>query len=265
MISRNSLTIPFYLPRICRLFKNWPLYMFNYLSRRIKPASYYLRNGIQLVDATGTLAGTIAVVFIRREYGALASYKTIVDIGANMGCFTIYAAQMCPEARICSYEPEENNFRVLSQNITVNSLQSRVTAHRYAIAGSSGQRSITIDASPLHTLLTTPEGGGLRQTVSCTTIREILAEQRFEVIDFMKMNCEGAEYEILENCSPADFARITNLRIEYHNFDKERRNGNSLVRLLRENGYSIERFTTYREHDGIFTESGFIWATRNRV
>ena len=78
------------------------------------PAEYRMRNGIRLMDATGTLAGTIAVVFVRREYGRLRNLRTIVDIGANMGSFSVYAANSCPEADIYCYEPVPGNFEVLS-------------------------------------------------------------------------------------------------------------------------------------------------------
>jgi FkbM family methyltransferase len=262
MLLKNALLLPFYLPRILGLFSNWPEYLTNYLLRKRRPTTYTLRNGFRLIDGTGTLAGTIAVVFVRHEYGPLdPDYRTIVDIGANMGCFTVFAAKECPKARILSFEPEQNNFRYLNQNIQTNALESRITSFQCAVAGEGGAREIVIDASPLHTLLTTA-GVGKMQKVQCTTIRDIMGENGLETIDFMKINCEGAEYEILGNCSQEDLSRIRRLHLEYHNFDTAQRNGKALAALLKTKGFAVERFTTYINHRGIFSASGFIWAAR---
>ena len=58
-----------------------------------------------LRDKEGTLSGTIAVVFIRKQYGSIEGKSTIVEIGANVGTFAIYAASANPSVRLYSYEP----------------------------------------------------------------------------------------------------------------------------------------------------------------
>lgn len=254
IISQHYITFPFYIPRICSIFKDWPAYLYNYVLRRKKPREYFLRNGFRLIDSTGTLAGTIAVVFVRQEYGTLQGFQTIIDIGANMGSFAVYAAQSCPKARIYCYEPEQRNFSFLSQNIGINSLDQRVTAFQYAVASNSGQRELCIGESPINSLVIGADNA-MRQSVNCTTLKDIIADQKLDRIDLLKMNCEGAEYEILENCSPTVFERISNIRLEYHQIDSSTKNGDALARFLERQGYIIERFTQYR---GI---SGFIWAS----
>ena len=98
LISKNYFTFPFYVPRVCRLCSNWPEYLRNYLLRKKTPADYRLRNGVRLIDGTGTLTGAMAVVFVRREYGPMKGFRTIVEIGAHVGSFAVYAAQSCPNA-----------------------------------------------------------------------------------------------------------------------------------------------------------------------
>ena len=256
MISQHSLTFPFYLPRIFFSLSNWPLYISNYVLRRKQPAVYKFRSGKRLIDGTGTLAGTIAVVFIRREYGVLDNFNTIVDIGANMGSFSVYAALSCPNARIYSFEPEQKNFTLLNQNVSINSLEGQIQTFQYAVASHAGQRDMLLDESPLNTLVI-DEGSKARQSVECTTLRKICDSHGIETIDLLKLNCEGAEYEILEGCTSEDFRRLSNIRLEYHNLDSSKRNGDSLNKFLSTQGYRIERFTRHKK------ESGFIWATRN--
>lgn len=259
-IARNLVTFPFYLPRIYQLFSNWPEYVANYALRRHKSAQYRLRDGYRLIDGTGTLAGTIAVVFVRREYGTLRELNTIVDIGANMGSFAVYAARACPNARIFCYEPHPQNFKFLNQNIAVNSLTQRVSAFQCAVASTSGERTFGLGQSPTHSLVGAETG--VSETVRCTTLADIFSSQHLDTIDFLKINCEGAEYEILEGCTPEDFKRIANIRLEYHDLDGAGKNGRSISRFLETQGYRIQRFTRYVETSGLFKESGFIWASR---
>jgi len=253
MISQNYFTFPYYFPSIIRQISNWPLYLFNYLMRRNRPAEYRLRTGFRLIDGRGTLAGTMAVVFIRREYGRMKDYRTIIDIGANMGAFAVYAGMNCPNATIYCFEPEERNFKILQKNIAINALEKRIHLFQCAVASSSGNRDMAVGESPLNSLVTTTDRKTI-QSVRCTTLREFLKEQKLETLDLLKMNCEGAEYEILENCTRSDFEKMPRIRLEYHNIDGMKRNGKWLANYLKDEGYQIEHFTRYRN------ESGFIWA-----
>jgi FkbM family methyltransferase len=255
LISQNYFTFPFYLPRVYRQWKNWPQLLRNYLLRRNIAAEYLTRDGIRLVDGQGTLAGTIAVVFIRREYGTVHDFRTIVDIGANVGSFAVYAAQSNPSARVYCYEPERENFGSLTRNIGINDFEDRISAFRCAVGSECGDRELAVTESLSNSFHMAPAGANT-QTVPCTTLRRILDHHEFDTLDLLKLNCEGAEYEILEECPRSDLDRISNIRLEYHNLDTAHKNGRSLCRYLRDRGYRIDRFTRY------LNTSGFIWAAR---
>jgi FkbM family methyltransferase len=256
MLTKNHLTLPFYVPRIFRLWKNWPEYLFNYICRHKTPAEYRMRDGLRLIDKTGGMEGTLAVVFVRREYGEVDRFRTIVDIGANIGTFAIHAALSNPQARVYCYEPEKKNFDCLRNNIEVNRLGDRVFLFQRAVASYNGPRELAVGDSLSNSFVIVPPGA-TRQPVICTTLRSIIESRNLGVVDLLKMNCEGGEYEILESCSNADFDRILNIRLEYHNMGAPNRNGRALSRFLEDRGYKIERFTRYRK------TSGFIWAARD--
>jgi FkbM family methyltransferase len=256
MISQNHFTFPFYIPRVYRLCRNWPQYLVDYVLRRRTAAQYELRNGVRLTDDRGTLAGTIAVVFIRREYGRVDQFRTIVDIGANIGTFAVYAAQSSPEANIYCFEPETGNFESLKNNIHLNELHDRVSAFQCAVGSDCGDRQLAVIDPLSNSFHMIPDGGANMQTVACTSLTTILGNLDVEQIDLLKLNCEGAEYEILESCPHQDLDRISNIRLEYHNLDAPGKTGESLSRFLRSRGYRIQRFTRY------LNTSGFIWAIR---
>jgi FkbM family methyltransferase len=254
-ITKNFLTFPIYIPQIVKIFKNWQFYLYNYLSRRVKPAKYYFRNGLIVVDGVGTLAGTIAVVFIRKEYGNIDRFQTIVDIGANMGTFALYAACSSKNAKIYCYEPEEKNYKFLKRNIEINYLCNRILPFNKAVSSKNGQCFLSLLESPLHSIETKKKVRGV-QAVECVTFGNICEELSLNRVDLLKLNCEGSEYEILESFTSKDVNIVENIRLEYHNIDRFKRNGEYLLRLLNQKGFKIKRFTKY----GI--ESGFIWATR---
>lgn len=254
--TKNYLSFPLLVPRIIRILQNWPLYFVNYICRRKQPAEYRFRNGFRIIDSTGSLAGTIAVVFVREEYGRFRNLETIVDIGANMGAFAIYAAWHCPNATIYCYEPETKNYSYLENNITINKLKSRVLLFREAVARESGMRKIFTNESPLHSLIPDSRNECCEE-VNCITLGDIFKNQRLEKIDLLKINCEGAEYEIIENCSAIDLKRIYDLRLEYHNFYGSIKNGNHLLKVLKSKGFIIQKYSKYGN------VSGFIWARQS--
>jgi len=146
-------------------------YLFNYVLRRNRPAEYRTRTGFRLIDGRGTLAGTLAEVFVRREYGSLERFRTIVDIGANMGSFAVYAAQSRPDARIFCYEPEQQNFRLLKQNIEINGLEGRVSVFHCAVASHNGRRQLAVGESPVNSFHIFSDDAS-HQVVNCTTLKK---------------------------------------------------------------------------------------------
>jgi FkbM family methyltransferase len=256
MISQHYFSFAFYIPRILILCKNWDEYLYNYVFRKKRPAEYVFRNGLRLIDNAGTMAGTLAVVFVRREYGVPRNGKVIVDIGANMGCFSIFAAEVNKGAVILCYEPELHNYEMLKENILVNDLQNRVSAYQCAIAGDRETKEMNLHESPLNSLVIGAQSLR-RQTVNCIMLSDIISNNNLTQIDFLKINCEGAEYDIIERCPDVDIRKVQTLRLEYHNIDDETRNGLWLAEHLKKRGFAIKRFTTYRK------ESGFIWACRD--
>ena len=257
-LSPHVFTFPLLLPRVIALLRNWPVYLLHYLGRTGRPARYFLRDGRVLVDEPGTLAGTFAVVFVRREYGVFRDLRTIVDIGANMGTFAVYAAGLCPQARILCVEPEMNNFSRLTEHLRLNGLSDRVTALPIAVCGRAGTRRLALRDSPVHSLVAAQSDERFMD-VPCTTLPDLLRDNGLPHVDLLKINCEGMEYEILGSLAAADVAGIDRIRMEYHNLDGEQRNGPSARARLEELGFQIERYSRYRE------ASGFIWARREGI
>lgn len=157
----------------------------------------------------------------------------VVDLGANAGAFTVKAVQFAPKI-IYAYEPEPTVFEVLKRNAE---RYSNVVVHKQAV----GKEYDYVDFykneySGDHSLYKrdkTSEVIKVRQT----TLDRIFAEKRLDVIDFLKIDVEGAEYEILENCTR--LKDIKQISMEWH-LGLEKMMG--LISLLTDNGFRVVWF-----------------------
>jgi hypothetical protein len=75
--------------------------------------------------------------------------------------------------------------------------------------------------------------------VPCTTLEAIMEANRLERVDLLKIDCEGAEYEILFAAAPRVLQRITDIRLEYHTLGAQQDDVEKLKRFLRSQNYAI--------------------------
>lgn len=110
----------------------------------------------------------------------------VVDIGSNVGVFPYSLKDRDPKAIIC-VEPSESLYKTLRENLSRLPFANKTRALNYAITNVNGVKKVT-DTDWIY---------GKPQTVFNTkTFKSFLAECGLEYIDFMKIDCEGGEYDI---------------------------------------------------------------------
>lgn len=244
-----------YIPAIICKISNWPAFMLNYLGFTNTGGTYYFRNGTEICDREGTLTGIIAVVFIRKNYGDIRNETVIVDIGANIGVFSIYAATHAKNATVYAFEPVLANYELLIQNISKNDLNNRIRAFNLGCASESGKRNIYLSSCTLHSLVDEQNQRGF-ESIDCISLEDIIKVNGLSKIDLLKINCEGAEYEILYSIGRDCFDKISDIRLEYHNIDEDRNNANYLRAFLENMGYQTVKLWENSQEDG------FLWMCR---
>lgn len=163
----------------------------------------------------------------------------IIDIGANIGIFTIYSSFLAKRGKIYSYEPFKTHFNRLLENIKLNKIHN-VKAFNQAVGGSRGKRNLNISniSSGMHSFFF--EGSGEKTSVECTTLKDIFDSNKIKRCDFLKIDCEGAEYEILYNLPTKYFKRLNKIALEWDNLDNKKSNIISLRNFLREKGFKVK-------------------------
>jgi FkbM family methyltransferase len=146
----------------------------------------------------------------------------VLDVGANQGFFTCYAAHR--GARVYAFEPFPQSFDTLLENVRANGFEKNVVARACALAGKNGTADL---------IYSDRLGGGMNTisftfgqnnqldprhqiTVPCYTLPQIIMELSLDKIRLCKLDCEGAELEILKRLSEKDLQKIDAFAIEYH-------------------------------------------------
>ena len=81
------------------------------------------------------------------------------------------------------------------------------------------------------------------------------------VINFLKIDCESSEYDILKNIRSDEWKRIERIALEYHESPRDGRFRSELVSILENNGFEVETSSSWRLFGAKF---GMLWA-RNRA
>jgi len=158
-------------------------------------------------------------IFIRQVYSlALRSASPLIlDCGANIGLATIYFKRRFPSSRIIAFEPSPYSFRRLTSNVKRNKLKD-VELRNEAIGGQNGpvmlvRRKGSIESHAAS--ITVPEGkGSVSVPVDC--IRLSTAIETLESVDLVKLDIEGAEFEVLTDLEESGrLGHVGSFIIEY--------------------------------------------------
>jgi len=170
---------------------------------------------------------------------------TVVDIGAHYGYFSIFASKnIAPNSQIFSIEPSKENFNILQQNLVDCKIEN-VNAFQLAIGGENGILDLFTGRSINHSLVEDYALLGNEknpQKVEVKTLEQFINENKIEKIDFLKMDCEGAEYSILFNSSSAVFEKINIISMEFHDMKNANFTGDEIVKKLEEHEFEVVKF-----------------------
>ena len=187
---------------------------------------------------------------------------TIVDVGANLGVFSLRAAELFRGVRIVACEASPWAYEQLVRNVQLNPALGNIDTWHCAIVGSADNRDIDFwtDAtgSPCSTLLESAirdKSAGQWVKVPAVSLSVVLASTT--TVDLLKMDVEGAEYEILQGTPPSVLGRVRRTVVEYHPI-KDHHFGD-IVEALVGAGFRLERHHKFIECPG----TGILWFDRD--
>lgn len=204
---------------------------------------------LQFLNEEGVGADFITCV-LRNSYGLgkkLSGVQTVVDVGANVGFFSLAARARYPTAAIYAYEPNPRVQGLLLANTSGFGIEVRPEA----VGGRCGTVRLIDDGPSNQARVSGEENGGAGYEVRQVDLATVL-ERAGGQIDLLKLDCEGAEWKILQPRTEWEYIR--NIRLEYHLFHGE--SVEEARRMLADLGFRIQYFRSYDEFSGV------IWAAR---
>jgi FkbM family methyltransferase len=199
---------------------------------------------------------TIKEIYFDNSYQLkLKNPKVILDIGANIGTFSVLASKKYPKATVYAFDPAREVYKLLVQNIRANSCDN-VIPKKMAVGAKKGKTYIYAYSASGLSSISNKRTGGRKEVVKTLGLKDIFNNNDIRYCDFLKMDCEGSEYNILFNTPRSLLLKIEMLAIEYHNSLLEY-TGDELAVFLRNNGYKVRVSEHHLEPD-----IGIIYAKR---
>ncbi|HWX20990.1 MAG TPA: FkbM family methyltransferase [Candidatus Binatia bacterium] len=237
--------------QLVTVFKGWPKFLATKWGWKKDNLELETRSGLKLI-VPDQARFEFKDVFLHRAYGfrpllqQLPPEPVVLDVGANVGFFSLFAFQCRPGSFCLAFEPLPANFRVLKHHQELNPTR-RWQVFQQAVMARDGeveicsQKNNQVDASARITTAGLPAapGGRQPQKVLARSLPSIFAAHRLSRCHWLKLDCEGSEYEILYQC-PADTLRqIEAISLEIHHRDEQSGNQRALCAYLEGHGFRL--------------------------
>ena len=187
--------------------------------KAVKILNHNLANNMALVSCKGFKfkirkekidAFTVDEVFKCGYFKHLQLNKedVVLDIGMNIGVFTIAASKLCK--KVIAYEPDIVNFNLAKENLRLNNI-TNVEIYNEAIAKDNGELNLYINAGVCTDCHSTLEIRGREyKTVKAVSLNDVIKTHNPNKI---KIDCEGEELNFM---SDANLENIINIAMEVH-------------------------------------------------
>ena len=167
----------------------------------------------------------------------------VIDIGANIGSFSIYSAYK--GAEVYAIEPEPHNLEALKNNIALNNMQDKIHVLPYGISYNKGTGVISDDGG----------GSSIIDTCIGSEIELMSFDIMFELynlqeVDILKIDVEGSEVEIILGASKENLQKCKYITMEF-----DIRTGNQMGDMVKKLSETHHVRTM-----GSWERGGMIWA-----
>ena len=206
---------------------------------------------IKDTEKSETLNWIIDEIFTKDEYGIneliqkndFKDSDIILDIGANVGVVSIFFAKKYPNIKIYAYEASPINYKNLLYNIKINNTNNIFPFNKAVFSESNIFLELCqVEENSGGTSSFLKNSGDIYK-VPTISLDDIIANLGIKNIKFLKMDCEGCEFQTLENSKLLKDINIEHIGIEIHsNYNKNTQNLVNLINKLPINTKKIRIF-----------------------
>lgn len=158
-------------------------------------------------------------IFYENHYRIPKQLRIVIDIGANIGTFSLLAARA--GAEVYAFEPEQYNYEILCYNAEINGYQDKIHCIKAGV-GTPGKTKLYVhpdNAGGTSAYFNIAKGLDVKkyQIVDFISIHEVFDKYNIKYCDLLKLDCEGSENEIIRDLDDGLVSRIGQISAELHN------------------------------------------------
>lgn len=187
-------------------------------------------------------------IFINQEYFFITKNKTpyIIDCGSNIGMSILYFKTLYPEASILAFEPNQEAFSCLENNVLKNSI-NKVLFYKKALSNKEGEIDFYYDQDILGSIVSSTKQERMPKQKMVVETSKLSSYINREV-DFLKMDIEGAETEVIEELiNMGKLNYVKQIVIEYHHhIVKDSDIFSKMLQLLENAGFGYQLESSIR-------------------
>ncbi len=174
----------------------------------------------------------------------------IFDCGANVGMSVLYFKKLFPKAKITAFEAEPEIASLLDYNLKANAVEN-VNVIEKAVWIDEGGVLFGSESADSSSIYSTSE----KKKIPSVRLKDFLLYE--SQIDFLKIDIEGAEKEVLHDCRHA-LGHVKNLFVEFHSYLGHPQGLANIIQIFEENDFRyfidtnqhrLQPFTNHRYRD----------------
>lgn len=160
-----------------------------------------------------------AIFEIEPFFSCVPEYKpsehdVIIDVGAHIGTFALLASQRARHGKVYAVEACQESFDLLRINVALNHA-ANISVRHLALTDRRGQCALHYDAGTWGHSVVKPLSKRNEMVESCS-LADFMQDNAIDRCDFMKLNCEGAEFPILLGSSRDTLGKFSTIVVCYH-------------------------------------------------
>lgn len=228
------------------MLKNKIGYHWSKLAPFGKDVTINLKNGLRFIVRAKTMdRSVLKEVWLKNIYDQhginVEEGDTVIDIGAHIGVFSVYAADRSKTGKVYAFEPFIENYKRLDRHKSINH-KSNLHIFNKGVSSIDGTQMLFLSPDNNtggHSLHLKNESTN-KVEIETLTLPKFCEEHQIDKIDFLKLDCEGAEFDILKS-NEAILDRVVKMVLECHPYANN--TVQSMIDLLEKHHFKVMRET----------------------
>ena len=201
--------------------KNWKIPILHYFGLRKKEDIVEFKNGIKCIIRNKSDSIAFFEVFFLNTNDYMDEFKikendVIVDIGAHIGYFSIHSSINAKKGKVFAFEPYVESFKVLTKNLKINQIEN-VIPQNLGVTKKSGTNFLYLKKNlSIGNSIYKNANSDDKIDIETISLQDIIKNNDLQKINILKLDCEGAEYQILLNLDNQILQKIDRIVSEMH-------------------------------------------------